>query len=99
MPDSFFVPCKIERGAFSSERVFVITLPDEGGTIRGTANIRYLLDEFKKALDHDSPAPGATIDGFVQCHLIGRADDGTVTIEVPSTDLLHIPENELVPIG
>jgi hypothetical protein len=97
MPESLFVPCQIERGAFSSERVFEITLAD--GSTAGLANVRYLRNESQQPLDADSPAPGEKIRGFVQCHVIQRAADGTATIEVPSTDMLHVPADELVSIG
>lgn len=98
MPESLFVPCKIERGGFSSERVFEIKVSHEGDSLTGTANLRYLLDEHRRPLSPDSPAPGTTIDGFVQCLLIEQSVDGTVTIEVPSTDMLNVSEDELVKI-
>ncbi len=93
MPQSLYVPCKIERGAFSNERVFKISIRGEG-ELFGTANVRYLRDEDRQLLG-DSPSFGE-ISGFVQCHIITQSNDGTVTVEVPSTDVILMPEDALV---
>jgi hypothetical protein len=93
MPQSLYVPCTIERGAFSNERVFKISLSSAEGVLFGTANVRYLRDGEGQPLG-DDPTYGEMM-GFVQCHIISSGE-GTVTVEVPSTDIIHISETELV---
>lgn len=94
MPKSMFIPCTIERGAFSNERIFKIKLPAGKGSLFGTANVRYLRDEEKKPIQ-EAPTFGE-MQGYVRCHVIKNLNDGTVAVEVPSTDTIHVPADELV---
>jgi hypothetical protein len=91
----FFVPCRIERGGFSSERTF--SLDREDHTLSGTANVRYLRDANGQPLGDEQPPFGQEIAGFVQCRRI-KAEDDRVFVEVPSTDLIALPKGSLVTI-
>ena len=95
MPRSEFVPCTIERSAFSTERTFRVELHDNGSLV-GTANVLYLRDASQQPLDRDTPALGETLDGFVQCRVVGVPGDGTILIELPSAEVIHIPADDLV---
>lgn len=88
------IPCRIERGGFSSERTFEISLP-RGDVLAGTANVQYLLDAKRQPLEENIPEHGKVIDGFVRCRVVKKEADGGVIIEVPSADLIRVPAGEL----
>ncbi len=90
----FWIQCKIERGGFSSERTFEIETPQ--GKVVGTAFVAHLSDENRKPLGPDIPPVGEQIKGFVKCRIIRRKDDQAL-VEFPSTDVMYVPSDELVP--
>lgn len=90
----FWIPCKIERGGFSSERTFEIDTPE--GKLVGTAFVDHLRNKQRKPLDETMPAAGNQIEGFVKCRIIRHQDD-RVLVEVPSADVVNVPSNDLVP--
>jgi hypothetical protein len=92
-----FVPCRIARGGFSSERTFFIDVEGEERVLCGTAHLDYLRDADRQPIGDEQPLPGEEISGFVQCREIESAD-GRVVVEVPSTDLLEMPRDNLVAI-
>ncbi len=101
-----YISCRIERGAFTNERSFEISLSDKvkgssgenEGILVGTAHRMHLLDTNKKALGEDEPNYGNPVDGFVRCEIIRALPDGWVLVEVPSADLIHVPESELITV-
>lgn len=95
MPHFYHIPCTIERGGFASERKFTIAHRD--GQLVGTADIEYLCNENREALNDDEPPLGQVINGFVKCRKIRDVNEGgSVLVEVPSTDLVLVPEGDLV---
>lgn len=95
MAKFYHIPCKIERGGFAGERTFTIQL-SQGEPLIGAAYFEYFCDENKEPLTEDEPPPDATIAGFVACREIRRRDEQTVIVEVPSSDIIAVPESELV---
>jgi len=95
MSESYFIPCLIERGGFSSERTFEIDT-HEGGKLVGTANIEYLRTASKTTLDEGSPEYGEQISGFVKCRKVHNIDEQNVLVEVPSADVIHVPADSLL---
>ena len=93
MSKFFYIPCKIERGGFSSERTFEITVAC--GKVIGTANVDYLRTEDREHLDEDTPGYGDKIKGFVACRKI-RDEENGVLVEVSSSDMIHVATNELL---
>jgi hypothetical protein len=101
-----YISCEIEHGAFTNERTFDIILSDRikgpsgetQGILVGTAHRMHLLDDQKKPLAEDEPGYGNKIDGFVRCQKIRELSDGWVLIEVPSADLIHVPQDDLVTV-
>lgn len=93
MPD-IFLPCKIERGGFSSERTFVIDLAD-GSKLIGTADTEYLRDDKKNSIGGDQPPHGEQKKGLVQCRRVSD-EDGHLVVEVPSADLIRVTQGDLV---
>jgi len=91
----FKVRCRIERGGFSGERTFEVTLPD-GKRLVGAADIQYLCDAGGNPLPDDQPPAGTVLEGFVNCRLVRWGDDDQVLVEFPSTDLMRVPEDELI---
>ncbi|MGH7199025.1 MAG: hypothetical protein ACREJB_00360 [Planctomycetaceae bacterium] len=98
MRTEYLIRCKIERGGFNSERTFEIELPD-GCKLVGVAFVEHLLDENKGPLDEDTPGYGEQIEGFVKCRRIRQIDEQKVLIEVPSSDVIHVPNDELLPLN
>jgi hypothetical protein len=92
--ESFYIPCRIERGGFSSERTFEIDLPN-GMLVVGTSDVRYLRDEGKQPIDEEVPGFGESTSGFVKCRVL-RHEDSSVLIEVPSSDAVYVSKNSLV---
>lgn len=86
------VPCKIERSAFSSERMFSIMLSGEEPSLIGAAYYKHLRDPRRRQLTPDQPKPGHPIHGFVEC-LVLREEGDQYLVEVPSADILRIPAN------
>jgi hypothetical protein len=95
MSKFFHIPCKIERGGFSSERTFTIPSVDSEPLI-GVAYYEYFLDADKNPISDDVPPEGQIIDGFVMCRVVRRVDHLTVVVEVPSSDTIAISEKALV---
>ena len=91
-----FAKCKIERGGFSSERTFEITLRD-GHKLVGTAHVGYLFDENHEPLDDDTPGFGEAIDGFVECRVVRQIDPETIVIDLPSADVARVSPKLLTP--
>ena len=98
MPDYYLIRCTIERGGFTSERTFEILLAD-GGKLVGISNVGHLYDENGKLLSDEEPPFGETITGFVKCRKIRDRVGNTALVEVPSADLINVPEEELLEIG
>ena len=90
----FTIPCKIERGGFSTERLFTIAITGEQKTYAGY--YEHFLNENGDPLDLNSPSEGEVLDGYAKCRLIQKLDDGTFIINIPSSDSLLVPEGELV---
>lgn len=101
-----YIACKIEQGAFTSERTFEIQLStrmrtssgETSGFLVGTAHQMHLLDSNKQPLDDDEPGYATKVNGFVRCEKIRELSDESVLVEVPSADLIHVPVNELVTV-
>lgn len=89
----FFIPCEIERGGFTSERTFEISV--NGGKLIGTADVEYLRTESRQSLAEDTPSYGEKIQGFVACRKI-REEKGGVLVEVPSSDMIHVATKDLL---
>jgi hypothetical protein len=89
----FFIPCEIERGGFTSERTFEISV--DNGKLIGTANVEYLRTEGRKPLGEDTPGYGEKIRGFVACRKVREENDG-VLAEVPSSDMIHVLTKDLL---
>ena len=89
----YFIPCRIERGGFTSERTFEIDVTG-GGRLLGTANADYLRLSDRSALDEDTPSYGEKIDGCVACRKV-KEDGQTILVEVPSSDVIHVTASEL----
>ena len=89
----FYIPCEIERGGFTSERTFEISV--DSGKLIGTANVEYLRTDARHQLDEDTPSYGEKIRGFVACRKIREEDDG-VLVEVPSSDMIHVATKDLL---
>jgi len=103
MGKSYYIVCRIERGAFTTERTFEIELSERirygkavEGRLVGTAHLSHLRDAQKQALTEDDPAYGETIKGYVQCRAIRDLPDESVVVEVPSADVIHVSREELV---
>jgi hypothetical protein len=88
-----FIPCEIERGGFTSERTFEISV--DNGKLIGTANVEYLRTDDRKPLGEDTPGYGEKIRGFVACRKVREENDG-VLAEVPSSDMIHVLTKDLL---
>ena len=87
------LPCVIERGAFTTERLFEVELP-AGDQLVASAFFEHFLDGDKQRLSEDAPPFGQPIQGFVRCRVVRKIDD-QVVVEVPSADIIHVPSSEL----
>ncbi len=104
MKDLYYIACRIERGAFTNERTFQIRLSpnvryrgENEGQLVGTAHVDHLYNAQRRRLSVDEPAYGETIDGYVLCRKIRELPNGRLLVEVPSADVIHVLEDELVP--
>ena len=93
MPTLLFVPCRIQRGGFSSERTFEIR--GGNGSSVGTADIDYLRDGNWNRLDDNEPDENLVIDGYVQCKVLRNVGDDRVLIEVPGARTVYAAKAEL----
>lgn len=89
-----FIPCKIERGGFSGERTFTISLAN-GEALVGSAHVDHLRTGDRKILDAGQPPFGEILDGFVRCREV-EVRDQSVVVEVPSADVIQVTKDELV---
>jgi hypothetical protein len=94
----FYFPCKIERGGFSSERTFEVTVPS-GDKLLGAVGVEYLRDRSRRPLDNDTPSSGDAIPGFVQCRVLKQVDAHTSLVEFPSADITQVQRDELVSLN
>ena len=98
----YFIPCKIERGAFTTERTFHIPLSpnvvfegDKEGELVGTAHLDHLRDAGKRPLAEDAPPYGEIVDGYVLGRKIRDMAAGML-VEVPSADVIHVSAEVLI---
>jgi hypothetical protein len=96
MTPTFLIPCKIERGGFSTERLFTIELPDGPKTFAGY--YEHFLNADRQKLDLETPAEGELMEGFAKCRIIQRQDDGALIIDIPSSDSLLVQPENLVQV-
>jgi hypothetical protein len=89
MRDSIhLIACMIERGGFTSERIFRLRLAN-GDELAGSAFVDHVLDENRRPLDNETSEYGQPMPGFVKCRMI-REQDGGVLVEVPSADVIPV---------
>lgn len=89
-----YIDCTIERGGFSNERTFEIDAGN-GELLVGTAHVQYLRDQNKTALDDDTPGYSEKINGYVACKVIEKSLDGSIRVELPSSDVIHVPSEHV----
>lgn len=94
MPTLMFVPCRIQRGGFSSERTFEIREGDKSSM--GTADVDYLRDGSWNHLDEDEPDENVVIEGYVQCKVLRTIGDDQVLIEVPGAKTVYATKADIV---
>ena len=107
MSDFYCIACKIERGAFTNERTFEISLSKDiatldgkvDGVLVGTAHYEYLRSSAKQQLSEDEPGYGEPIKGFVLCRVLQEIGKGRVVVEVPSADVMYVSEESLVAVN
>lgn len=94
MSKYFKIPCTIERGGFSTERLFTVTISGEQNTFAGY--YEHFLDGDGNPLELDSPPDGEVIEGYAKCRIIQRLEDGDFIISIPSSDSLVVPHEGLL---
>jgi hypothetical protein len=94
MRTQFLIPCTIERGGFSTERIFTIRLPDGPETFAGY--YEHFLDGDRNQLPVDVPGSGEVVEGFAKCRILQQQEDGTIIIDIPSSDSLLVHPDVLV---
>lgn len=87
------VKCKIELGAFSGERVFVVRLAN-GDEYRSLASISHCMKEKGKALATNEPISEYDMDGFVKAIKI-KKELTNIIVEVPDGQLIMV-SNETI---
>jgi len=80
------IRCKIERGAFSGERVFSIKLVN-GEEYRSLASVSYCQDEKGKPLAKNEPK--GKITGFVKAIRV-KKERANMVVEVPDGQLIMV---------
>lgn len=94
MQKHFRIPCKIERGGFSSERTFTIVGAD-GGKLTGLADVDHLCDVDDNSLGDDEPPEGVVIDGYVNCRLIRKVGTDRALVDLPGLEPIEILASDL----
>jgi hypothetical protein len=89
------VRCRIERGAFSGERLFRVQ--HRNGVIHGGGHPIYFRDRNRRPLNKDAPPREEVIDGFVHCRVLRKAD-GELIIELPGSEVLTVDDDQIVEI-
>jgi len=104
--EMYLIPCTIERSGSSSERVFKIQLSQKvkyrdqaEDFLIGTANAKHLTDENRQPITEDWPSFGNESPGYVRCAKIRELSAGWLLVEVPSSDVIHVSEAELVRVA
>jgi hypothetical protein len=97
MPEYFLVQCRVQRGAFSQERIFEVDLED-GGMLVGAANLAHLRDATGQALGDTVPDYDDEIDGFVECRKIENVGTDKAIVEFASSDVCQVRAARLQPI-
>jgi len=87
--NSVLFPCKISRGAFSSERVFEFDLQN-GEQYMSVADRHYCMDYNKKTLPKETPDENQCIEGYIQAYELSSNGDATY---------ITIPDGEVVPVN
>jgi hypothetical protein len=87
------VSCSIEKGAFSGERVFHLTLAD-GSEYFGVAPAHYCFKDPETAVSRDEPAEGASIPGFVEAILISNGGDKAM-VELPDGEAVQVEASQI----
>src|ERR1700733_902572 len=83
------VACALSEGAFSAERVFRLTLADGKTTYSGVAPLHYCLTSGKKPLKQDQPAPGQSIEGYVEAFLVANGGEQAM-VELPDGEAVRV---------
>lgn len=83
--------CKIQRGAFSGERIVTFSLGSVPHKI--VAPVHYCTTSTGAPMSELVPPPGQTIDGFVQ--LIVTEVSGSAVLAMPDGEMLNVAPSEL----
>jgi len=85
------IPCKIERGGFSSERTFLVDLSDR--QLAGIAHIGHLRDSSRNPLSEENePDFDEHIDGYVECRIIRKVSNQAILVEFPNSETVIVQE-------
>ena len=87
-PKRLALPCKIELGAFSSERVFRITLAN-GQEYQSLAPYLHFWNNENERLTKNQPAAGETMEGLIAALLIGK-ENGDLVVEIPDGEVVIV---------
>ena len=88
-----WIPCKIENTGFDSERRFEVDLPGDGKVV-GTAYIEYLRDCNHEPIEEGEPPYGKETRGYVMCRVVKQIEN-LVHVELPGTNVFHVPREAL----
>lgn len=88
------INCKISRGGFSDERVFLLALP--GGEYSGVASHRYLWNSDGSPLREGEPPHGEVIEGSMAVRVIEVLDSERVLVSLPDGEVIEIQPTSLI---
>ena len=88
------LPCTIAMGAFSSERVFTITLAN-GDTYQSAASFLHFWDAKANRLNRTEPGAGNRINGLVAARLV-KQDGDDLAVEVPDGEVVMVSTKSAV---
>lgn len=88
------INCRISRGGFSDERVFLLSLPE--GEYSGVASHRYLWNSDGSPLKEGEPPHGEVIEGSIAVRVVEVFDSGGVLVSLPDGEVIQMPVTALI---
>ncbi len=94
MKSKVALKCKIERGGFSAEKIFIIPVEEEK-EYTSMASYRYCWNQNNKPLGKYEPESGLSIEGMVAARIIINNNPDSVLVSIPNGETIRVNKDQI----